>query len=210
MTQRYDYIRDPAAIYRESARMIRQSTDLSGTREDLHAVAIRLVHTNGQPETVEQLDASWNAPALGLAALQAGAPILCDVEMLTKGIIRSRLPKGNDVLCTLGLGGVDALAQRLSTTRSAAAVELWEPWLDGAVVAIGNAPTALFHMLERIAAGWPKPALILGFPVGFVGAAESKRALAESGLPYICLHGRQGGSALAAAAVNALVGELDI
>ena len=201
---RYDYIRDPAAIYRESERMIRAVTDLSGIPEDLRGVAIRLVHTTGRPETMATLAASDGAVPLGLDALKSGAPVLCDVEMLAKGIIRSRLPKDNDVLCTLGLGGVEALAQRLGTTRSAAAVELWEPWIDGAVVAIGNAPTALFHLLERIGDGWPKPALILGFPVGFVGAAESKQALAESGLPYICLHGREGGSALAAAAVNAL------
>ena len=208
MSTRYDYIRDPAAIYRESARLIREVTDLEPIRPDLREIGIRLVHTNGRPETLATLDASDGAPALGLAALEAGAPVLCDVEMLAKGIIRSRLPQNNDVLCTLGLGGVKALAQRLGTTRSAAAVELWEPWLQGSVVAVGNAPTALFYLLERISDGWPKPALVLGFPVGFVGAAESKQALADSGVPYICLHGREGGSALAAAAVNALTGGL--
>lgn len=208
MTIRYDYIRTPAAIYRESARLVQEATDLSGIPAELHPIAIRLVHTTGRPETVRTLEASPGAPALGSAALEASAPILCDVEMVAKGIIRSRLPKENDILCTLSMGSVSGLAAQLETTRSAAAVHLWEPWIEGAVVAIGNAPTALFHLLERIAEGWPRPALILGFPVGFVGAAESKQALAESGLPYICLHGREGGSALAAAAVNALSGGL--
>ncbi|NMM45261.1 precorrin-8X methylmutase [Rhodospirillaceae bacterium KN72] len=208
VTGRYDYIRDPAAIYRESERMIRDATDLSAVPEDLRTVAVRLVHTVGRPEIVSNLIGSDGAVAAGRQALTNGAPVLCDVEMVSKGIIRSRLPVANDVLCTLTLGGVPALASRLGTTRSAAAVDLWQPWLDGAVVAIGNAPTALFHLLERIAEGFPKPALILGFPVGFVGAAESKQALAESGLPFIALTGREGGSALAAAAVNALCGGL--
>lgn len=209
MTGAYSYIKDPAEIYRESARLIRAATDLSAVPDDLADVAIRLVHTCGRPEVIENLHASPDAVALGKAALVGGAPILCDVEMVSKGIIRTRLPTRNDVLCTLGLGGVVALARRLGTTRSAAAVDLWQPWLAGAVVAIGNAPTALFHLLERIDQGFPKPALILGFPVGFVGAAESKAALAQSGLPYITLTGREGGSALAAAAVNALSGSLE-
>ena len=208
MAGRYDYIRNPAAIYRESERMIREATDLSAVPEDLRTVAIRLVHTVGRPEIVSHLIGSDGAVAAGRQALANGAPVLCDVEMVSKGIIRSRLPASNDVLCTLTLGGVPALASRLETTRSAAAVDLWQPWLEGAVVAIGNAPTALFHLLERIDEGFPKPALILGFPVGFVGAAESKQALAESGLPFIALTGREGSSALAAAAVNALCGGL--
>jgi precorrin-8X/cobalt-precorrin-8 methylmutase len=209
MTARYHYIRDPKEIYRESGRLIREASDLSAVPNALHTVAIRLIHTAGRPEIAGSLRASDGAVAAGAAALKAGAPILCDVEMLAKGIIRSRLPTANDVLCTLNLGQVPALAERLGTTRSAAAVELWEPWLDGAVVAIGNAPTALFHLLERIADGFPAPALIVGMPVGFVGAAESKQALIDSGLPYIALTGREGGSALAAAAVNALCGELE-
>lgn len=204
----YEYIKDPAAIYRESARLIREATDLSNVPETLQEVAIRLVHTCGRPEILDNLVASKGAVSIGAKALQDGKRILCDVEMVSKGIIRSRLPVENDVLCTLSLGGVAPLAQHLGTTRSAAAVDLWEPWLDGAVVAIGNAPTALFHLLERIEEGFPKPALILGFPVGFVGAAESKQALVGSGLPYIALTGREGGSALAAAAVNALCGGL--
>ncbi|WP_420419316.1 precorrin-8X methylmutase [Pacificispira sp.] len=209
MTPPYDYIKDPAAIYRESARLIREATDLGGVPEDLHTVAIRLVHTGGRPDILADLTASDGAIVAGRDALKAGRPVLCDVEMVSKGIIRSRLPAKNDVLCTLGLGAVAPLAQRLGTTRSAAAVDLWEPWLEGAVVAIGNAPTALFHLLERIDQGFPKPALILGFPVGFVGAAESKDALVASGLPHIALTGREGGSAYAAAAVNALCGELE-
>lgn len=205
---RYDYIRDPAEIYRESARLIEEAADLSAVPEDLRDVARRLIHTGGRPEVAECLTASPDATASGARALADGRPVLCDVEMVAKGIIRSRLPADNDVLCTLNLGSVAALAQQLGTTRSAAAVELWRPWLDGAVVAIGNAPTALFHLLERIGDGFPKPALILGFPVGFVGAAESKQALIDSGLPHIALTGREGGSAYAAAAVNALSGGL--
>jgi precorrin-8X/cobalt-precorrin-8 methylmutase len=205
----YRYIKDPAEIYRESARLIRDAADLSSVPPDLHDVAIRLIHTCGRPDVVTGLRASAGAVDRGRDALLSGKPILCDVEMLSKGIIRRRLPKDNDVMCTLGLGAVAPLAARLGTTRSAAAVDLWQPWLDGSVVAIGNAPTALFHLLERIEEGFPKPALILGFPVGFVGAAESKQALMESGLPYITLTGREGGSALAAAAVNALIGSLE-
>lgn len=205
----FDYIKDPAAIYRESARLIREATDLDAVSEDLRDVAIRLVHTTGRPETVGVLTGSPGAAAIGRAALVSGATILCDVDSVATGIIRSRLPAANPVLCTLSLGGTPALAARLGTTRSAAAVEMWEPWLGGAVVAIGNAPTALFHLLERIADGFPKPALILGFPVGFVGAAESKEALIDSGLPHIALRGREGGSPLAAAAVNALSGGLE-
>jgi len=209
MTPPYRYIKNPADIYRESARLIREASDLGAVPEELQDVAIRLIHTAGRPEIIDNLTASPGAVEIGKSAMKAGAPLLCDVEMVAKGIIRSRLPQQNDVLCTLGLGAVAPLAARLGTTRSAAAVELWEPWLDGAVVAIGNAPTALFHLLERIAEGFPRPALILGFPVGFVGAAESKAALIASGLPHITLTGREGGSALAAAAVNALCGGLE-
>ncbi len=204
----YSYIRDPVEIYRESERMIRAVADLSAVPDALHGVAIRLIHTAGRPEITANLTASAGAMDAGRAALSAGAPILCDVEMVSKGIIRSRLPADNAVMCTLNLGSVPALARQLGTTRSAAAVELWRPWIDGAVVAIGNAPTALFHLLGRLADGWPKPALILGFPVGFVGAAESKDALIESGYAHIALTGREGGSAYAAAAVNALCGGL--
>lgn len=205
---RYDYIRDPAAIYHESFRQIAACADLSEIPEDMHAVAIRLIHAGGRPEAADRLRWSDGAAVAGSDALRSGAPILCDVEMVARGIIRDRLPAGNAVICALGLPGVRAAATRLGTTRSAAAVENWLPWIEGAVIAIGNAPTALFHLLERLRDGWPKPALVLGFPVGFVGAAESKDALvadaAPLGIPYIALAGREGGSAYAAAAVNAL------
>lgn len=204
----FDYIRDPAEICRESARRIEDASDLTGVPTDLRDIAIRLIHAGGRPEIVERLIASPGAATVGAQALAGGKPVLCDVQTVVKGITRSRLPASNDVLCTLGLGEAAALARRLGTTRSAAAVDLWEPWLAGAVVAIGTAPTALFHLLERIADGFPAPALILGFPVGFVGAAESKQALAAAGLPHVALTGREGGSAYAAAAVNALSGGL--
>lgn len=202
----FDYIRDPTAIYAESFRLIREVCDLSALPPDMHDVAVRLVHSGGRPEILENLRWSDGAAAAGRAALASGAPVLCDVEMVAKGVIRDRLPAGNDVLCTLSLPGVRAAAVRDGTTRSAAAVGYWERWVEGAVVAVGNAPTALFRLLELVAAGWPRPALVLGFPVGFVGAAESKDALIANdlGLPFIALAGREGGSAYAAAAVNAL------
>lgn len=206
----FDYIRDPMAIYQASFKAIRAETDLSRLPEGLHGLALRVVHAAANPEIVDLLDWSGGAAEAGRTALQAGAPVLTDAEMVTHGIIRRKLPAENNVLCCLNLDGVPGTAKRLGTTRSAAAVEYWKPWVEGAVVAIGNAPTTLFHLLERIDAGWPKPALILGFPVGFIGAAESKRALADHagdlGVPFVTLHGRLGGSAMAAAAVNALAG----
>jgi precorrin-8X/cobalt-precorrin-8 methylmutase len=204
--QRYRYLRDPEAIYRRSFALIRRETDLDRVPCDLRPLALRLVHAAGEPSLVHDLRWSEDAAASGRAALRAGAPVLVDAKMVAAGVIPRLLPKQNRVLCTLDDKRVPALARRLGTTRSAAAIELWRPYLDGAVVAIGNAPTALFHLLEMIAHGAPRPALILGFPVGFVGAAEAKAALAENrlDLPFVALAGRRGGSALAAAALNAL------
>ncbi len=206
---RYAYLRDPVEIYRESFERIRQEVDLSRLPDELRPLALRLVHAAGEPELVAGLRWSAGAIPAGRAALAAGAPILVDAAMVAAGIIAPRLPRRNKVLCFLGDRRVPALARRLGTTRSAAAVELWRPHLAGAIVAIGNAPTALFHLLEIIAAGAPPPALVFGFPVGFVGAAEAKAALAGNrlGLAFVALAGRRGGSALAAAAVNALAGD---
>jgi len=210
MTQQsYDYLRDPDAIYRASFALIRAEADLSALPAELHALALRLAHAAGDASMLPDLAWSDGAAAAGRAPIAAGAPILVDAAMVEAGIIERRLPRRNKVLCMIGDKRVPALAKRLGTTRSAAAVELWRPHLKGAVVAIGNAPTALFHLLEMIAAGAPEPALVLGFPVGFVGAAEAKAALKANtlGLPFIALMGRRGGSALAAAAVNALAQE---
>ncbi|ASG25069.1 precorrin-8X methylmutase [Nitrospirillum viridazoti] len=205
----YDYIRDGAAIYARSFAIIREEARLDHLPEDLRAVAVRIIHAAGLVETAEHLLFSSDVGAAARAALRSGAPILCDAQMVAHGVTRARLPADNAVICTLTDPTVPALAQNLATTRSAAALELWRPHLAGAVVAIGNAPTALFHLLEMIAAGAPRPAAILGFPVGFVGAAESKDALAANpwGLPYLAVAGRRGGSAMAAAAVNALASD---
>ena len=201
-----DYIRDPREIYRRSFAIIRAEADLARVPADLEPVAVRLIHTCGMPEIVGDLAFAPDVVAAGRAALEAGAPILCDAKMIASGITRARLPARNDIVCTLDDPSVPGLAVRLGTTRSAAALELWRERLAGSVVAIGNAPTALFHLLERLDQGWPKPAAILAFPVGFVGAAESKVALAENprGVPFLTLLGRRGGSALAVAAVNAV------
>jgi len=203
---RYRYLRNPEAIYRRSFALIRREVDLSRFPADLRPLALRLVHAAGEPELAAGLRWSEGAIAAGRTALARGAPLLVDAEMVKAGIMRERLPRRTRVRCMLGDRRVPALARKLGTTRSAAAAELWRRDLEGAVVVIGNAPTALFHLLEMIAAGAPKPALVLGFPVGFVGAAEAKEALAENpfGLPYVTLAGRRGGSALAAAAANAL------
>ena len=203
---RFTYLRDPQAIYRESEKRIEQSLDLSRFPRELHAMVRRLVHAAAEPAIANDLVWSDGAVAAGHVALEAGAPVLVDAEMVAAGIIARHLPAKNAVCCTLSDRRVPALARRLRTTRSAAAVELWRPMLAGSVVAIGNAPTALFHLLEMIAAGAPRPALVLGFAVGFVGAAEAKAALAANrlGLAFVALSGRRGGSALAVAAVNAL------
>ncbi|WP_417688186.1 precorrin-8X methylmutase [Roseibium sp.] len=207
---RYTYEHDPSAIYRQSFATVRAEADLARLPQSLQTVAIRLIHACGMTDIVEDLMFSPSAVEAGAAALHKGAPVFTDVEMVAHGIIRSRLPQQNDVICTLNDRPVPELAQTLGTTRSAAAVELWHERLEGAVVAIGNAPTALFHLLEMIAAGGPKPAIVLGFPVGFVGAAESKDALRENpfGVDFLAIRGRRGGSAMAAAAVNALAAGL--
>lgn len=207
--RRYDYLRDPEAIYRESFAAIGRETDLSRLPQDLRPLARRIVHACGEPGIVADLAWADGAVAAGQAALAEGADILCDSRMVEAGVIRGRLPANNRLVCTLADPRVAGLAERLVTTRAAAAVELWQDLLAGTVVAIGNAPTALFHLLEGLAAGWPRPSLILGFPVGFVGAAEAKEALIADagGIPYVTLRGRRGGSAMAAAAVNALAGD---
>jgi len=204
-----DYIRDGNAIYLKSFAMIRAEANLSALPPDLETVAVRLIHSCGMTDIVADLAASPGAAIAGRNALAAGAPILCDARMIAEGITRKRLPADNPVICTLHDPDVPDLAQQLGNTRSAAALELWRDRLGGAVVAIGNAPTALFRLLELLDDGAAKPALILGFPVGFVGAAESKAELAANsrGVPFITLHGRRGGSALATAAVNALAKE---
>ncbi|WP_026732671.1 precorrin-8X methylmutase [Fischerella sp. PCC 9605] len=204
-----DYIRDGNEIYRQSFAIIRSEANLSVLAPDVANVAVRLIHACGMIDIVDDLVASPTVVVSGRTALAAGAAILCDARMVAEGIIRRRLPAENAVICTLNHPNVPEIAQRLGTTRSAAALELWRPNLEGAVVAIGNAPTALFRLLEMLDAGAPKPAAILGFPVGFVGAAESKATLAADsrGVPFLTLHGRRGGSAIAAAAVNALAME---
>ncbi len=203
-----DYERDPAAIYRASFRAVREATDLSAVSLDLHPLALRLVHACGLPEIVHDLAFSPHAGAAGETALRDGAVILADAQMVASGIVRDRLPRGNQVLCLIDEARAHAAAKAQRGTRAAAAVDLWSDHLAGAVVAIGNAPTALFRLLECLRAGAPRPALILGFPVGFVGAAESKQALIDCApalnVDYVALRGRFGGSALAAAAVNAL------
>jgi len=206
---RYTYLRDPAAIYRRSFALIEAEADLSRFPHDLRPLALRLAHAAGDTAILADLTWSDGAAAAGRRALATGAAILVDSMMVAAGIIAERLPAQNEIVCTLHDAQTAELARSLETTRSAAAVELWRPHLAGAIVAIGNAPTALFHLLEMIADGASKPALVLGFPVGFVGAAEAKTALAEfgDGLSFIALSGRRGGSALAAAAVNALTSD---
>jgi len=204
----FDYLRDPQEITRRSFERLRAECDLTAIPEALEPVALRLVHACAMPEILADLAWGGDPAVAGAAALGRGAPVIADCRMAADGVIRSRLPADNPVLCPLNDPRVPELARAQGTTRSAAAVELWQTELDGAVVAIGNAPTALFRLLEILLDGAPRPALILGFPVGFVGATESKQALIEVGLdvPYITLRGRRGGSALAAAAVNALSG----
>src|SRR5579875_751658 len=208
MTSR-DYERDGAEIYRRSFETIRAEADLGSIPGDLEKLAVRVVHSCGMVDVVRELRFSPGAGERGRDALAAGAPVLADSRMVAEGITRRRLPAANEVVCTLNDSEVAAMAEAMGTTRAAAAVDLWLPRLGGAVVAIGNAPTALWRLLELLDAGAPRPALILGFPVGFVGAAESKQALAEEahGVPFVTLLGRRGGSAMAAAAVNALAAE---
>ena len=205
MSEPHSYIKDGAAIYARSFAIIRGEARLARFAAEDESVAVRIIHACGMVEIADDLVFSPGAVARGRTALADGAPILCDAKMVAHGVTRARLPRGNAVICTLDDPRVPALAQALGTTRSAAALELWREHLAGAVVAIGNAPTALFHLLDMIAAGAPKPAVIIGMPVGFVGAAESKDALmAAADLPSLAVRGRKGGSAMAAAAVNAL------
>ncbi|EAQ04518.1 precorrin-8X methylmutase [Pseudooceanicola batsensis HTCC2597] len=204
------YERDPAEIYAQSFATVRREARLDRFPPGLQSVAIRLIHACGMVEVADRLASSSGAWEAGRAALLAGRPVLCDCEMVAAGVIRRNLPAGNEVTVTLNAPEVPDLARRIGNTRSAAAVELWLPHLEGAVVAIGNAPTALFHLLELLDRGAPKPAMILGFPVGFVGAAESKAELASDprGCEFLALRGRRGGSAMASAAVNALAAGL--
>ncbi|MGF1612027.1 MAG: precorrin-8X methylmutase [Kiloniellales bacterium] len=205
-----DYLRDPQEITRRSFEIVEGEAELSRLPEALRPVAVRLVHACGMPDIVADLAWGGEPAAAGRAALAEGAVVICDCRMVAEGITRKRLPAGNAVLVPLDDPRVAALAQQQGTTRSAAAVEFWRETLEDSVVAIGNAPTALFRLLEILGEGAPRPAVILGFPVGFVGAAESKQALIDAGIdaglevPYLTLRGRRGGSALAAAAVNAL------
>jgi len=204
----FDYIRDGADIYRRSFAMIRAEADLDRFPADVARVVVRMIHSCGMTDLPRDIAYSTDVVSRARAALLGGAPILCDARMVAVGITRSRLPAENEVICTMGTLAT-ALAARLGTTRSAAAVDLWREQLDGAVVAIGNAPTALFRLLEISGTKGPRPAAVIGIPVGFVGAAESKRALAESGLEYLLVHGRRGGSAMAVAAVNAIASEAE-
>ncbi|MGH6948071.1 MAG: precorrin-8X methylmutase [Kiloniellales bacterium] len=201
-----DYLTDPEAIYRRSFALARAACDLSAFPGDLAELVVRLVHAYGEPEIAKDIAWSGDPVAAGTSALKSGAPILADCNMVAAGITPRLLPLSNPVVVTLEEPGVKSLAKAEGKTRSMVSVDLWQPHLAGALVAIGNAPTALFRLLELLDEGAPRPAAILAFPVGFVGAAESKRALAEARLeiPYVTLHGRRGGSALAAAAVNAL------
>jgi precorrin-8X/cobalt-precorrin-8 methylmutase len=204
-----DYIRDGAEIYRRSFATIRAEADLARFPEDVSQVVVRMIHACGMVDLAGDIAYSPDAIAKARAALDAGAPILCDAQMVASGITRPRLPADNEVVCTLTDPSVPDLAKRLATTRSAAALDLWLDRLDGAVVAIGNAPTALFRLLEMVVAGAPRPAAVIGMPVGFIGAAESKQALAESDLEYLIVHGRRGGSALAVSAVNAIASDAE-
>ena len=205
-----DYIRDGAEIYRRSFATIRDEADLAILPEDLEPVAVRMIHSCGMVDLVDDLAYSLEVVESARAALAGGAPVLCDAQMIASGVTRRRLPADNDVLCTLPDPRVPGLAERLGTTRSAAALELWRDRLQGSVVAIGNAPTALFRLLEMLDEGAGVPAAIIGVPVGFVGAAESKVELAKRApAPYLVVHGRRGGSAMAVAAVNALASEVE-
>ncbi len=210
MSQRLDYIREGAEIYRRSFAIIRSEADLSRFSGTAERVVVRMIHACGMTDLPADVDLSPDFADIAEAALKRGAPILCDAKMVANGITRARLPANNEVVCTLDDPRVPALATELGNTRSAAAMELWRDKLEGALVVFGNAPTALFHLLEMMNAGVPKPAAVIGIPVGFIGAAESKQALARDGrAPYLVVHGRRGGSAMAAAAVNALANPVE-
>ncbi|WP_114945860.1 precorrin-8X methylmutase [Microvirga calopogonii] len=205
-----DYIREGAEIYRRSFAIIRSEADLSRFSGTAERVVVRMIHACGMTDLPKDVDLSADFAEVAEAALKRGAPILCDAKMVANGITRARLPANNEVICTLDDPRVPALAAELGNTRSAAAMELWRERMAGALVVFGNAPTALFHLLEMLDAGAPKPAAIIGIPVGFIGAAESKEALSRDGrVPYLVVHGRRGGSAMAAAVVNALANPVE-
>ena len=206
-----EYIRDGAEIYRQSFATIRAEADLSAFPEDVSQAVVRMIHASGQVDLVDDVAFTPGVVKAARTALANGAPILCDAQMVAAGVTRKRLPADNEVICTLRDPRVPVLAERIGNTRSAAALELWGSKLEGAVVAIGNAPTALFYLLDMIESGAPRPAAIVGGPVGFIGAAESKEALIEhpSGLDYLVVRGRRGGSAITAAALNAIASEVE-
>ncbi len=207
-TARYEYVREGPEIYRRSFATIRAEAELDGMPPEVAGVAVRMIHACGMVDLAADLTWSPNAVLAARAALRAGAPVFCDAEMVAAGVTRRRLPAANDIVCTLGDQRVPELAQQLGTTRSAAAMELWADRLEGSVVAVGNAPTSLFRLLEMVDEGAGRPAAVLGLPVGFIGAAESKQALAEHpALEHLVVHGRRGGSAMAVAAVNAIASE---
>ena len=205
----YDYEHDGAEIYRQSFATIRAEADLSRLPADVARVAVRMIHACGQVDLVDDVVFSPGVVERAREALDAGAPVLCDAQMVASGVTRRRLPKDNDVVCTLNDPRTPDLARELGTTRTAAAMHLWGDRLDGAVVAIGNAPTALFHLLEMVARGAPRPAAVIGIPVGFIGAVESKEALAASDLEHLVVRGRRGGSAITASAVNAIASDVE-
>ncbi len=202
-----DYVRSGPEIYRRSFATIRAEADLTGFPDDLARVVVRMIHGCGMVDLTDDVAYSPGVVRAARAALLAGAPILCDAQMVASGIARPRLPAGNEVVCTLSDPSVPELAASIGNTRSAAALDLWRDRMDGAVVAIGNAPTALFRLLDLVDDGAPRPAAVLGLPVGFIGAAESKAALVETDLEHLVVHGRRGGSALAVSAVNAIASE---
>ncbi|APH53906.1 Precorrin-8X methylmutase [Granulibacter bethesdensis] len=215
MTSCYHYEKDGAAIYAQSFATIRAEADLSGFTQDQAQIVVRMIHASGMVDVAQDVVFGGDLVSVARQTLRGGAPILCDAKMVAQGVTRSRLPAENEVLCLLDAPGIPELARRIGNTRSAAALDLWIGKMGGAIVAIGNAPTALFRLLELLDAGAPKPAAIIGIPVGFVGAVESKQALAAyrlpSGerIPFVTVHGRRGGSAMTAAALNALASEIE-
>ncbi len=211
MTSRYNYIREGGEIYKKSFAIIRAEAELSRFDADEEKVAVRVIHACGMVEAAADIFFSKDMVEIARGALKNGAPILCDAKMVASGITRARLPANNEIICTLSDPRVPELAQKIGNTRSAAAMELWRDKMAGAVVAIGNAPTSLFYLLEMLDAGAPLPAAVIGMPVGFVGAAESKEALMKDGrVPYVVVRGRKGGSAMTVAAINAIAQEQEI
>ncbi len=211
MIKKYNYIHDGAEIYKKSFAIIRSEAELSHFSADEEKVAVRVIHACGLVEAAADIFFSKDMVKIARTALENGAPILCDAKMIASGITRARLPASNEIICTLSDERVPELAKKIGNTRSAAAMELWRDKLAGAVVAIGNAPTSLFYLLEMLDAGAPMPAAVIGMPVGFVGAAESKEALMNDGrVPYAVVRGRKGGSAMTVAAINAIAQEREI